>query len=206
RLGFVTFPDSQTDCRRLWPPLGDGGGACECTVCVAPNSHPTLQEAVDQIKTTGGTICLEPGVYDLGDGVNVTGARSLRIRGHGPATILVARDNARTLQQSVGVTVENLAAISGSAAPAAIEIRIAAGAAGRSLAPGAVGAGASLDAVGSKIATGGAGIVVGADATVASTVVNHTSPGASGTGTDGIVVAQGGIGVAPGHVRITGNR
>ena len=24
RLGFVTFPGSQTDCRRLWPPLGEG--------------------------------------------------------------------------------------------------------------------------------------------------------------------------------------
>ena len=37
RLGFVTFPGSQTDCRRLWPPLGDGGdGGCECTVCLTP--------------------------------------------------------------------------------------------------------------------------------------------------------------------------
>ena len=25
RLGTVTFPDSQTDCRQLWPPLGGGG-------------------------------------------------------------------------------------------------------------------------------------------------------------------------------------
>ena len=45
RLGFVTFPGSQTDCRRLWPPLGDGGDSCECTVCVHPGEHPTLQEA-----------------------------------------------------------------------------------------------------------------------------------------------------------------
>src|SRR5207248_2212309 len=35
RLGFVTFPGSQTDCRRLWPPLAEGGdGGCECTVCL----------------------------------------------------------------------------------------------------------------------------------------------------------------------------
>ena len=81
-----------------------------------------------------------------------------------------------------------------------------AGNAGGIVATGAVLPGGSLDVVGNKIATGGAGIVVGADATVDSNVVNHTSPGASGTGTDGIVVAQGGIGVAPGHVRITGNR
>ena len=60
--------------------------------------------------------------------------------------------------------------------------------------------------IGNKIATGGAGIVVGADATVDSNVINDTSPNERGTGTEGIVVAQGAIGVAPGHVRITGNR
>ncbi|MFL6007532.1 MAG: DUF6519 domain-containing protein [Gaiellaceae bacterium] len=305
RLGFVTFPGSQTDCRRHWPPLGDGGGGCECTVCVRPDSHPTLQEAVDQIKTTGGTICLEPGVYDLGDGVDVSGARSLRIRGHGPATILVSRGRALRVQQSIAVTVENLAVISGSEAPAAIEVRSVVGATlqdlvvlsyptrqqtgapvagaavelsgvglfvairrnilvggrgvdagfgeriglyaaalrvednvvvglqravdlgGRSaylyscrverndilagndggiLATGAVAPGGTLDVVGNKIATGGTGIVVGADATVDSNVINDSSPNERGAGTEGIVVVQGAIGVAPGHVRITGNR
>src|SRR5215471_7330981 len=66
RLGFVTFPGSQSDCRRFWPPLGDGGDSCECSICVHPGEHPTLQEAVDQIKATGGTICLSVGVHDLG--------------------------------------------------------------------------------------------------------------------------------------------
>src|SRR3954447_2273825 len=28
RLGVVTFPGSQSDCRRLWPPLGGDGGDC----------------------------------------------------------------------------------------------------------------------------------------------------------------------------------
>src|SRR5207244_2241861 len=82
---------SQTDCRRLWPPLGDGGDhGCECTICLTPDSPIGLQDAVDQIKAVGGTICLAAGVYDLGAGVTITGARSLRIRGQGPATILVA--------------------------------------------------------------------------------------------------------------------
>src|SRR3954447_2315364 len=43
RLGFVTFPAGQTDCRRLWPPLGDGGDGCDCTVCVTPESHSSGQ-------------------------------------------------------------------------------------------------------------------------------------------------------------------
>ena len=123
RLGFVTFPGSQTDCRRLWPPLGEDGGGCECTVCVTPGQHPTLQEAVDQIKTIGGTICLTTGVHDLGTGVDVNGARSLRIRGQGPATILVSSGTALTIEQSVAVTVENLAVVSGNTAPAAVALR-----------------------------------------------------------------------------------
>jgi Family of unknown function (DUF6519)/Right handed beta helix region len=123
RLGFVTFPGSQTDCRRQWPPLGDGGDSCECSICVHPGEHPTLQEAVDQIKATGGTICLSVGVHDLGAGVDVNGARSLRIRGQGPATILVSSGTALTIEQSVAVTVENLAVVSGSAAPAAVALR-----------------------------------------------------------------------------------
>jgi hypothetical protein len=123
RLGVVTFPGSATDCRRLWPPLGDGDHGCECTVCLTPESPLGLQDAVDQVKATGGTICLAAGVYDLGAGVNITGARSLRIRGQGPATILVARGTALTINQSFAVTVENLAIVSGAAAPAAVRVR-----------------------------------------------------------------------------------
>ena len=94
RLGVVTLPDGETDCRRLWPPLDEGEG-CDCTICVSAESHAsgtlTIQAAVDQIKAQGGTICLGTGVYDLGDGLTIDKARSLRIRGQGPATILVAR-------------------------------------------------------------------------------------------------------------------
>jgi hypothetical protein len=308
RLGFVTFPGSQTNCRRLWPPLAEGDQGCECTVCLTPDSIQSLQEAVDQVKATGGTICLAAGVYDLGAGVNITGARSLRIRGQGPATILVARGQALTIAQSIAVTVENLAVVSGAAAPSAVSVRsvvgatlqdlvvlsyparsstdaaagsvsgaavelsgvgllvalrrnvlvgargidagfgeriglyaaalrvednvvvglqraidlggrsaylyscrverneVLAGEGGGVVATGAVAPGGTLDVIGNKIATEGPGIVVGADATVDSNAINHPSPGARGTGTEGIVVAAGGLGVAPGHVRITGNR
>jgi hypothetical protein len=122
RLGVVTFPDGETDCRRLWPPEAAGAG-CECTVCVTPGTAPSLQTAVDHVKDTGGTICLGPGVYDLGDGVTIDGARALRIRGQGLATILVARGTALTVTRSAAVTVENLAIVSGIAAPAAIRLR-----------------------------------------------------------------------------------
>ena len=127
RLGFVTFPGSATDCRRPWPPLGEGGEGCDCTVCVTPESHSsgvlTVQTAVSQVEAVGGTVCLAAGVYDIGAGVDVTGARSLRIRGQGPATILIARGTALNFAQSVALTVENLAIVSGAAAPAAVKLR-----------------------------------------------------------------------------------
>ena len=80
---------------------------------------------------------------------------------------------------------------------------VLAGDGGGIVATGAVAPGGTLDVIGNRIATSGSGIVVGADATVDSNVVNRlgTSPG-----TDGIVVAAGSFPVAAGHVRITGNR
>lgn len=301
RLGIVSFPDSESDCRRLWPPVSSEGDHCDCTICVTPSSHSSgvvrVQAAIDQVKATGGTVCLGPGVYDLGDGVTVDEARSLRIRGQGPATLLVARGTALTVTRSMAVTIENLAIVSGAAAPAAVLLRSVAAASlqdlavlsydsddaggsavelagvgvlvalrrnvlvartgvdagagdkiglfaaglrvednviaadergvdlgglaaylyacritgndvlgGRSgavLATGAVSPGGTLEVVGNRISTDGAGIVVGADATVDSNAVNRRSDDA---GTDGIVVAAGGVTAAPGDVRITGNR
>src|SRR5262249_44125441 len=122
----------------------------------------SVQDAVDSSKATGGTICLAAGVYDLGAGVNVTGARSLRIRGQGPATILVARGTALTITQSLAVTVENLAVVSGSAAPAAVRVRTVVGATLQDLVvlsyPGAHDPGAPVP--GSAVALSGVGLLV----------------------------------------------
>jgi hypothetical protein len=125
RLGVVSFPDSETDCRRLWPPEPGGGEHdCSCTVCVTtdPNSI-TLQQAIDQVRATGGTVCLAAGVYDLGPGVTIDQARSVRIRGQGTATVLVARGTAIDVTSSFGLVVENLAVVSGVAGAAAIRMR-----------------------------------------------------------------------------------
>jgi hypothetical protein len=127
RLGTVTFPGTQSDCRRLWPPLGGGEEQCACAVCVTPQSHATgtltLQGAVDQVKAAGGgTVCLEAGTYALARPVNADGARSLRIHGAGIATVLVARGTALTATGTAGLTVENLAIVSGADAPAAVQI------------------------------------------------------------------------------------
>jgi Family of unknown function (DUF6519)/Right handed beta helix region len=128
RLGILDFPDDATSCRRLWPPLTEGGESCECTVCVTPeennSSTLTIQDAVQHVKELGGgTICLQAGIYDIGPGVDIDAAQSLRIRGQGPATILVARGEALSITSSIAITVENLAIVSGAAAAAAVRMR-----------------------------------------------------------------------------------
>lgn len=116
RLAVVDFPGSATDCRTLWPPLVEGEG-CDCSVCVSAEGHnsgvATLQQAVDALKKTGGTICLGIGTYTLRAALNVNGARSLRIRGQGWATLLVGSQPGSVIEivSGIGVALENFSVI-----------------------------------------------------------------------------------------------
>ena len=115
KLALVTFPDAETDCRTLWPPQVAEGG-CDCTVCVSPESHAsgalTIAAAIQQIKQRGGTVCLAAGEYVLDEPVEIHDARSVRLRGQGLATVLVARrGGAIDVRRSIAVTVENLSLV-----------------------------------------------------------------------------------------------
>lgn len=127
RLGVVTFPTTVADCRRLWPSVGTGDGAgCDCTVCVDVDSHTsgsmTIQAAIDQVKEEGGTVCLHAGTYDIGPGLDLDGARSVRLHGQGMATRLVARAEALRVNRSSGLLVDHLLVVSGVAADEVIRI------------------------------------------------------------------------------------
>ncbi|HXJ02000.1 MAG TPA: DUF6519 domain-containing protein [Micropepsaceae bacterium] len=104
-----------TDCRHPWPPQVQGHD-CGCTACVTVESHQsgqfTIQDAVNQLLQTGGTVCLGPGQYALQEPVRILNARSLRIRGQGPATAIVSAGGAFNLQNGVAVAIENLAIVS----------------------------------------------------------------------------------------------
>lgn len=114
RLALVTFPNPPTDCRNLWPP-DVGGAGCDCSVCVTADSHNsgalTIQHAIDQVKTVGGTVCLGPGTYDLGKSpITIIGAQSLRVRGYGVKTVLqfAGAGAAVLVEASFVVTLEDL--------------------------------------------------------------------------------------------------
>ncbi|PMR66868.1 DUF6519 domain-containing protein [Halomonas heilongjiangensis] len=119
RLAVVTFPDTETDCRVLWPPIVEGEG-CDCSICVSAEGHnggtATLQQAIDSIKDIGGTVCLGIGSYAIAAPLNIDGARSLRLRGQGWGTLLVGSQPGGLVEitDSTGVALENLTLIGSS--------------------------------------------------------------------------------------------
>lgn len=120
-----------TDCRVHWPPAA-GGSDCGCTECVTPESHAsgalTIQAAVDRLRDSGGTLCLHTGTYVLAAPVDVTGVRSLTIRGQGPATVLAASGSAFVFASAAAVLLEKLAIVSLGRGGSAVVLRTVAGA------------------------------------------------------------------------------
>ncbi len=121
RLGVATFPGSVTDCRTPWPEEctceGEGEGGCsDCTVCVTPESHAsgalTIQDAINAVVPTGGTVCLAVGTYQLDDtGVTIADATAVTLRGQGPKTLLLARGTGITVTRSTAVVLQDFAVI-----------------------------------------------------------------------------------------------
>jgi Family of unknown function (DUF6519) len=103
-----------TDCRNPWPPRGEGRD-CSCTVCVTVESHAsgkfTIQDAVNQVRETGGTVCLGVGRYALAEPVRLLNARFVRIQGL-PGTVILSAGGIFALQTCVAVAIENLAILS----------------------------------------------------------------------------------------------
>jgi hypothetical protein len=110
-----------TDCRHHWPPEG-GGDDCACTQCVTPESHAsgqlTIEEAVRRVHETGGTVCLKAGQYVLQAAVRLTNARSVRIRGEGINTTILAPVGAFAIDTGLAITIENLAIVTAGRQPA----------------------------------------------------------------------------------------
>jgi Family of unknown function (DUF6519) len=104
-----------TDCRTLWPPRGEGHD-CSCTECITPQSHAsgqlTIQAAVDRLRDTGGSVCLSAGSYALDKPVLISGARALRIKGQGAATLVTTPGTAFGIANSLGLAIEDLAIVS----------------------------------------------------------------------------------------------
>jgi hypothetical protein len=124
RLAIVEFPDTVIDCRTLWPPEFEGGeGGCDCSVCVSAESHNsgqlTIQAALDQVRGTGGTVCLGPGLYQLRASLSISGARSVRLHGQGWTTVLLylGAGPAMNVLGSVGIRIEDMTVVTSAVGP-----------------------------------------------------------------------------------------
>jgi Family of unknown function (DUF6519) len=121
RLALISTSASPTDCRTGWPATDDG---CGCEICVSPDGQGarglTVQAAVDRlVEHGGGTLTLCPGRYVLDEPVMISGAASVRIRGAGRDSVLIAKSTAGVVVvQSRDVTLEDFAVTSGGDEPA----------------------------------------------------------------------------------------
>lgn len=134
RLAVVTLPETVSDCRTFWPP--EFGSECGCTVCVSAEEHNngtrTIQDAIASLPEEGGSICLGPGAYLLGETpVELTDLQSVRLRGHGYDTRLAYAGPGAALRiangqdvriSDIGITALNAAGPDASEASAALSI------------------------------------------------------------------------------------
>lgn len=93
RLGVVN-PDTgtATDFRTFWPPTSAGGGDCTRHVTAAGHNSRdfTIQKALDEVRLTGGSVCLGEGIFYIGDdALRVEGARAVTLHGQGATTVLI---------------------------------------------------------------------------------------------------------------------
>ena len=147
---------------------------------MTPESHNsgafTIQDAVDRVRDTGGTVCLVVGQYLLESPVQLNGAKAVHIRGQGAATLLVTPGGAFSISSAIAIAIEDLAILS-LGRNSAISVRTALGITLQRL---VIAVFASNDARGAAIALSGAaaGAVIRDNVIVAPVGVQALDPAA----------------------------
>jgi hypothetical protein len=94
KLAIVTFGSggaTATDCRTPWPPTGGQGQCCDCCCSVtvgAKGQYGSITLALGALSSTGGEICLLPGV--IYENVVLNGLKNIVIRGCGRQTTVAS--------------------------------------------------------------------------------------------------------------------
>ncbi|GAB2756734.1 hypothetical protein GCM10027020_06120 [Nocardioides salsibiostraticola] len=116
RLGIIEGAAVITDrCAPLWPPEYDGDD-CACTACVSTEGHAsgafTIQDALDRVAEAGGTVCLGVGDFRIDRPLVLAQAAGVRLRGHGPTTVIRSDAGALVAEACAHITVEDLTIVS----------------------------------------------------------------------------------------------
>lgn len=111
RLSLVTLPDTELDCRTLYPPLCACG---TCTFTVAPG--PNWGEVFSRVPEGGDAeICFQVGDYPLPSPLIVPDKGHLKLTGVGPGTRILApgAEQALLFRNCTSVLIEDLSAETG---------------------------------------------------------------------------------------------
>src|SRR5262249_23079110 len=119
RLAVVTLPGTATDCR-LPDPAPEG---CGCENCVTPEADAKDPQAIQEASDTlaaggGGTVTLCPGTYVLRTPLRLEQVRSIRLRGSGAESQLIAEGAAISARSSQNLVLEHFAVTAGGQPPA----------------------------------------------------------------------------------------
>lgn len=93
---ILTAPDDIEDCRDSFPPLTDPCPCCTITVGDGHSSHGdtnSIEEAIDLLPTSGGKICLLPGLHETN--AVIRDRSNIRITGCGKDTRVIPRSRNR---------------------------------------------------------------------------------------------------------------
>ena len=117
RLGFWDIgAGTLSDCRDPWPPQVTVDD-CGCTACVTAASHAdgrfTIQDAVDRVREAGGgTVCIGIGEYALQTPVNLANVSSMRVKGQGAGSVIVAAGTAFDVRNALAVSLQDMTVVS----------------------------------------------------------------------------------------------
>ncbi len=112
--GKTMVGEVSRDCRKRFRPLTQYQGCCSLTVGDGKTSHgdfDSIEEALKHLPSTGGEICLMPGVHEAN--VHIKGKRNITIRGCGNRTTIIPRGGHLTepiiyIVDSQGILVEQV--------------------------------------------------------------------------------------------------
>ncbi|WP_267221381.1 DUF6519 domain-containing protein [Dyella silvae] len=114
-----------SDCRVPWPPNVPTETGCGCTVCVDATDHnagtATIEMAIEKVRSTGGRICLGPGVFHLGATLMMENLSAVTLYGQGPSTVLLFAGDGPAVQiaTGLGLSIEELTVLAVAIAPGA---------------------------------------------------------------------------------------